>query len=299
MNKLWSKVTENQTPLGFYSKLRVAGMLLEGMKQSFDWEGDEMLNGRKKLIHTVGAVGKFQFNSDENHSYTGVFRGCKNVILRPSVAKAQDTSKTTAKEAKGNFVPGMAMKFLRNNIPSANLQSMFALDGQDSWNFFKNDFSNHIPAISAASFKVIGLKFSTATDYIQTMGLKDLGEFNCQGGKEATPNYPFQLIFKPNETLRTKYDDDFEVDYLDQLKNVPVNFNLYDVYAINAPGDKAKKIGSFQSTSKMVTSKWGDESLFFRHNYIDLDVEDHPSWEKYLPKFSLFGSSSKKSCPFH
>jgi len=176
---------------------------------------------------------------------------------------------------------------------------MYALDGQDSWNFFKNDFSNHIPAISAASFKVIGLKFSTATDYIQTMGLKDLGEFDCRGGKEQNPNYPFQLIFKPNEELRKKYSDDFKVDYLEQLKAVPTNYELYDVYAISEPGYSAEKIGTFTSTSKLVSSNWGDETLFFRHNYIDLDVEDHPSWEKYLPKFSLFGSSSKKSCPFH
>ena len=29
----------------------------------------------------------------------------------------------------------------------SNLHSLTSVDGQESWNFFKNDFSNHIPAI--------------------------------------------------------------------------------------------------------------------------------------------------------
>ena len=41
--------------------------------------------------------------------------------------------------------PGMGLKFLRDGMDSANLLAMFAVEGQESWNFFKNDFSNHIP----------------------------------------------------------------------------------------------------------------------------------------------------------
>ena len=44
-----------------------------------------------------------------------------------------------------NTAPGMGLKFLRDGMDSANLVAMYSVDGQDSWNFFKNDFSNHIP----------------------------------------------------------------------------------------------------------------------------------------------------------
>ena len=39
----------------------------------------------------------------------------------------------------------MGLKFLRDGVDSANLVAMYSVDGQESWNFFKNDFSNHIP----------------------------------------------------------------------------------------------------------------------------------------------------------
>tara|TARA_B110000305_G_C18793459_1_gene339396 strand:+ start:202 stop:339 length:138 start_codon:yes stop_codon:yes gene_type:complete len=39
----------------------------------------------------------------------------------------------------------MGLKFLRDGQDSANLVSMFGLDGQPgNWNFFAHDFTNHI-----------------------------------------------------------------------------------------------------------------------------------------------------------
>ena len=41
--------------------------------------------------------------------------------------------------------PGIGLKFLRDGVDSANMMAMFSVEGQESWNFFKNNFSNHIP----------------------------------------------------------------------------------------------------------------------------------------------------------
>ena len=49
--------------------------------------------------------------------------------------------------SKLNTAPGMGLKFLRDGMDSANLVAMYSVDGQESWNFFKNDFSNHIPRL--------------------------------------------------------------------------------------------------------------------------------------------------------
>jgi len=187
---------------------------------------------------------------------------------------------------------------LRDGAPSADIQAMYALDGQKSWNFFKNDFSNHVGATESFALKLLSLKFSYATSYIQTIGLSDLAVFDCEGQRSFTPNYPFQLIFKPNEELRSKFPDDYETDYLDQLKSVTVGTEIYDVYALDQPESQPKKIGTLKTTSKMVSSHWGDESLFFRHNYMDIDLKANPSWEKYVPKYHFFGKGEAKQCPY-
>ena len=63
----------------------------------------------------------------------------RNIVLsRLSLALEPDTEKL-------NTAPGMGLKFLRDGVDSANLVAMYSVDGQESWNFFKNDFSNHIP----------------------------------------------------------------------------------------------------------------------------------------------------------
>jgi len=58
-----------------------------------------------------------------------------------------------------------------------------------------------------------------------------------------------------------------------------------------------KKIGVLKTTSGLVTSRWGDETLFFKHNYMDEDLKDNPQWEKYTPKFSIFGGSTTEVQP--
>ena len=72
----------------------------------------------------------------------------------------------------------MGLKFLRDGMDSASLVAMYSVDGQPSWNFFLNDFSNHIPAISSAALLPVGLKFSTVTPWIQTVGLSDWAGHN-------------------------------------------------------------------------------------------------------------------------
>lgn len=37
--------------------------------------------------------------------------------------------------------------------------AMFSVDGQRSWNFFKNDFTNHIPAAENTAQKILAKKF--------------------------------------------------------------------------------------------------------------------------------------------
>jgi len=64
-------------------------------------------------------------------------------------------------------------------------------------------------------------------------------------------------------------------------------------------------IGTLYTTSDFVTSKFADEKMFFRHNLMELDVNENvkASWLEYVPTWSFLGwdlDSEKKegACPF-
>ena len=137
----------------------------------FDTPGDELECGwtscRNKTIHAQGNVAKIQWKDFGGHPYTGMFKGADTGFARLSVAKPVDT-KTP------NLAPGMAVKLLRDGEDSANFVCMFSVDGQDSLDFFANDFVNHIPEPTSLALKPLKARFATATSWIQTVGLSEM-----------------------------------------------------------------------------------------------------------------------------
>lgn len=84
------------------------------------------------------------------------------------------------------MAPGFGLKFLRNNMDSANLVAMFGVDGQkDNWDFFGNDFWTHIAPAHSGILKAVAYKFSGATDFIQVAGLSNWGEYDQNGHKTS------------------------------------------------------------------------------------------------------------------
>ena len=141
------------------------------MDPTIHWVGDtfkdDLFGPRKKLIHTVGSVAQVKFVPvATTEGYTGIFEGADHGLIRLSLAKKPDTTKTTAAQAYDNFAPGFGLKFLRDGIPSASLVAMFGVNGQDSWNFFKNDFSNHISAAGGPALTLVAKKFATVTPLV-------------------------------------------------------------------------------------------------------------------------------------
>ena len=135
------------------------------------WEKKLVFHGhREKFIHSVGVVATAEWRSLGSHGYTGVFTGSQHVIIRMSLASQPDPQqlKTT---------PGIALKFLRDGVDSGNMVAMFSVDGQQSWNFFRNNFTNHIPSFQSPALFPLGAKFATATRNIQQVGLSDMARY--------------------------------------------------------------------------------------------------------------------------
>ena len=98
--------------------------------------------------------------------YTGVFRGAEHCVIRMSLTTEPDprVKKTS---------PGFGLKCLRDGVDSGNLVAMFSVSGQESWNFFLKNFSNHVSKPPFSSLP-LALKFATATKQIQQVGLSNM-----------------------------------------------------------------------------------------------------------------------------
>jgi hypothetical protein len=180
---LWKEITSDTSSGKFPSVAGLAGIFVESMEPSFTGEGDAMPAGtlfgsRSKLIHSVGTVGKVKFISEPESSYSGIFKGANYGLVRFSSAAAPSKSQPLA--------PGLGLKFLRDGIDSANLVSMWGVEGQpNDWDFFSNIFFTHIRAapLGLNPLGAVAKKFSTATDFIQEVGLSDFAEFDQYGNQ--------------------------------------------------------------------------------------------------------------------
>ena len=177
MTKLMEKIAADESSADWFSKLSVGtGMMGESMCPTFKARGDQLpwersflfsYGFRNKYIHSVGNVGKVEWKSVGSHKYTGVFKGSKQVLIRMSLAAEPD-------KEEEKTIPGFGLKFLRDGVDSGNMVAMFSVDGQDSWDFFKNNFTNHIPPIKNLAQTPLAVKFATATKNIQQVGLSNM-----------------------------------------------------------------------------------------------------------------------------
>jgi len=283
---IMANIMEDTTGDDWYGILEMTGMFLEEMCPTFRTPGDELpIEGggyREKYIHTVGTVGQVEWKDLGGHSYTGIFKGASNGYARLSLAKEPvSTVQETA--------PGMGLKFLRDGMHSANLVAMYSVNGQESWNFFKNDFTTHIGKADLDLIPLI-LKFSEATNYVMEVGLSDWGLFGEDGIQVADADFkfPFMLRFKP--TGEISFPDEYVNDWKNDLMSIPVGTTLYQVFALDEPeelGGVEAHIADLVLTSALTTSTWGDQHLFFRHQDMADDVALRPEWKDYLETVGL------------
>ena len=142
------------------------------MDPTFLTKGDAMAHARPKFLHSVGAVGKVKFvPSATPGDFTGIFMGANQGLIRLSSAAKPDLKSQP-------LAPGMGLKFLRDGIDSANLVSMFSVNGTpDDWNFFSKNFTTHVDAGTTIKLKLLSAKFASETDYIQESALADMASF--------------------------------------------------------------------------------------------------------------------------
>ena len=248
--------------------------------------------GRKKVIHSVGVVGRVEWRDAGGHPYTGIFRGARHGIARLSSALPADPSSSYSQPT-----PGMGLKFLRDGRDSANMLAVYSIESQESWNFFKNDFANHIPSPGFFAAPII-MKFATATVHIQQVGISNWGKAGEDGNPEAAPRFPYRLRFHPTGDIA--FPDEYRRPINDELMTIPPGSTLYQVFALDKPdelGGKEKMIGELVLTSTLTTSNWGDTGLFFRHQDMVEDLRIHPEWNDATPQYAIWKKSPFRYSP--
>lgn len=243
-------------------RINIVGLFLTPLTVKMDRLEDEAPARWRKAIHAHGSVAKIKFVAVDSQ-YTGLFKGVDHGLLRASL---------TGEPSDRGFAPGLALKFLVDGQPSGNFSALISLSGQgQNYNFLAHEFSNIVPIVNELGPQVSNLIFRRVTKHPTRIYLEHLGTRTQQGQRESQPHSPTQVFLVPNPELTFAESPH---DFRDDLASVESGTQLFSVYAVESEGEEigaegdrkqAQLIGYIETTSKFVTSFYGDSQLFFRH----------------------------------
>lgn len=247
-------------------KIDVSGLFLTSLRTKMDSQSDEAPSGWKKAIHAHASVAKMRLTPTPDTPFTGLFRGADFGLMRLSL---------TGDPAARGFAPGVAMKFLIDQRPSANFSALVSLEGQgNNYNFFAHEFSNIVPVVNRIGPKLINLIFRRTSRFPTKLDLENLSQFQQNGTAESAPKHPLQIFLVPNPQVQ--FPESPPRDFRQDLATIPAGTTLFSVYGIVAEKldqdssnlqnrQQAQLIGQITTTSEFVASAYGDSRLFFRH----------------------------------
>merc|ERR1719412_2235245 len=232
--------------------------------------------GREKYIHGIGAVCKFDLQIAGGSPYTGLFKeGKQEGFIRMGSAVAFDSNGLT---------PGIGIKFTRSNIHSGNYVALHALDFK-TWNFFANNYSNHIPPPTGAT-AILANKFNQASNCAPQVGLSDMAKFSQDGTEHDKPVFPFKLFLVPGSEVQQNDTPKTVEEFKNEMRSINVGTTLYTVWACRkATGNEVAptsgtveeacgepfKLGDMVTTSECTSSVYGDKQFHIRHQPVEED----------------------------
>jgi len=258
-------------------------IFFEDMTVTMKTVSEVMPSSHSKLIHSVGVHALGTLSWDIKLPYPGLFQtGSKHAFMRLSSASDPGNKVVT---------PGVSLKVFRDNTPSAN--SFFLHNfTSTSWNFFDVNLQNHVSSVlPAGPIQLLFTKFQTASQYAFYTGLSDWAKYDEQG--HVTPDdkikFPFQLILVPNPTVKAA-GADLKPDgqpFTNQFATIQPATELYTVFIqdepLATPYPAGKLTLNSDSTGQLITSSYGDQTLFFRHQQFEEDFVLRPDWKQVCP----------------
>ena len=164
---------------------------------------------------------------------------------------------------------------------------MYSFLGQNSFNFFKHDLSNHVPDFyenTSSTLTLIKRTFSKATNYPVLIGLSDMAKYDRNGNKYIDVKFPFRIIFHPSKQLHLKFSDkNPNKDLNEQLKILEPQIMFY-VYVVDEPNSIPRLFGEIETLTSPTSSNFGDKQLFFQHVKMEDDFKYRNDWKEKTDK---------------
>jgi len=305
MKSLWARTTYNSRSGPKPSLVGTLKVIMStSMISMFDNVRETMPAGRVKVIHTQGAMLQFDFEVQGNSPYSGMMApGTHRGLMRlgsatppdAGVSRCADSNNPLCDVFAQKTFPGIALKFLRSGIHSANtvaLRQNGDLSGQI--NFFEEPLSIHV---APPGFLLKLGKFEQASGCVSMTGLSDFCSYSQNGQKASSLNFPYEIKFEapnpmqfavnPNATSKAE-------ELLNKLASIPSGTHLYWVIAKATPTSKFERIGKIVTKSASTTSNFGDTQLSFRHQRMEEDFIKHPEWVSQVDQPSCEDSVDKR-----
>jgi len=272
-DQLWSEIKSDASYGGYHP----TDAFSESLITSFENEWDVMPAGRRKAIHSVGAVCPFTVDISPDSPYTGLFKAGEKSTGFIRMGGATDFTDTPG------MTPGVGIKFLRSGTSSANFVLLKELNPlpDNSHNFFAATLTNHLPAnIEGAITIALALRFCTTGHCITKVGLSNVCTHDQEGTEYPDPIFPFKVSFEPNpEVSFPDAAPGSMTEFLDQFKAIPVGTKLYTIKAMENPENPMDSIlGNLVTADECVSSNFGDTEMFFKHQWIEEDIALRPEW---------------------
>ncbi|QLY24720.1 hypothetical protein [Bdellovibrio sp. KM01] len=227
--------------------------------------------GWTKFLHARASITKVKIVPHQN-KYSGLFQGADCGLLRLSLTSAVKSGRPVA--------PGLALKLLRDGTFSTNVSALVSLDGQgQDFNFFKYSMSNIVPIGTSIGQKLVHKIFLDASPYPEELAIREFAELDQKGRSVAVATSPRQVFFVPSEKLAFSSDPhDVRKDFV----TIPVNTVIYQIRAVSEKYKDFKYadysaenvkvllqdselVADIVTTSEFISSSFGDEGIFFRH----------------------------------
>ncbi len=258
-------------PFRDFGPLQLMAMSKQHLKTKAGVLSDFSPAGWKKYLHGRGSIAKVAI-VPRNNSYTGIFQGAKCGLLRLSLTYAPGESRAVA--------PGLALKILRDGVPSANTSALVSLEGQNKdYNFFKYPMSNIVPIGTGYGQKLVHFVFSRVSNHPEELLTEDMASWNSLGESPKETVAPRQLFFVPAPELKFVSN---EHDVREDFAKIPANTLIYQL-RVAAPEfkdfdyskyssetassflDHSLHVADIISTSEFISSEFGDDGIFFKH----------------------------------
>jgi hypothetical protein len=272
---LWDKaVASAHRELPAHSKFgipQLIGMSVQEIGLKGTLHSDFSPPGWKKYLHRRGVLAKVKL-VPRSLKYTGVFQGADCALLRLSLTYRPTGVRPVA--------PGLALKVLRDGVPSANVSALVSLEGQEKdFNFFKHPMSNIVPVSDGLGQKLVNRIFRRVSGYPEELAVNDMATVDALGKKTETVVSPRQIFFVPHPELKFSSEEhDVREDILEipagrtiyQVRILSEKFRDYDYSKYSASDVDAfvkdsEHVADLVTTSEFLASEFGDGGIFFRH----------------------------------